>query len=78
MSTPVHAHDVLDILGRAEATADELRSKVAESCGAQAQFTNCRGDVFDFDQLLAFLQANGKVTARDGRLSVARANVCSH
>jgi probable metal-binding protein len=78
MSTIAHAHDVLDILSRAEATADELRSKVSESWGAQARFTNCRGDIFDFDQLLAFLQANGKVTARDGRFSVARDNGCSH
>jgi probable metal-binding protein len=76
MSTTVHAHDVLDMLQQAEATAGELRNRVAETYGAQARFANCRGDVFDFDQLLAFLRANGKVAEREGRLSVVRENRC--
>ncbi len=80
MNQTFHAHDVLDILKASEASLStaELQARAVARFGAGATFTNCRGDRFSFDELIAFLVARGKVTEAGGHLSLVPAELCDH
>jgi probable metal-binding protein len=80
MDQTIHAHDVLNIL-KASATplsTAELHNQAAACFGAGATYTNCRGDRFSFDELIAFLVARGKVAEEGGQLSLIPAELCDH
>jgi len=59
----VPGHDVLSLLAArgGRCTVEELRSAAAAAFGEGAVFGNCHGDRFDFESLLAFLEAKGKL-----------------
>ena len=80
MEQSIHAHDVLDILGASEAplAEAELLGRITARYGQAASFTNCRGDRFTFDELVAFMLERGKVASAGGKLSLNRAEVCGH
>lgn len=78
MESAIHAHDVLHIIDQAGSalTVDELRAAVSRQFGAQAEFTNCQGARFTFDELITFMLARNKVMCTQDRLSLNTANLC--
>jgi len=64
----VFGHDVLQLLmarGGALPVA-EFRELTAATFGANTRIWNCHDESFDFDGLLAFLGAKGKLVVKDG------------
>ena len=59
----IPGHDVLALIAArgGRCTVDELRSAAVAAFGEGAAFGNCHGDRFDFEELLAFLEAKGKL-----------------
>ena len=62
---------------RRDATFLELRLAAAAAFGHAAFYGNCHGDVFDFEGLLAFLEAKGKLARRGDELFLGPVPACS-
>ena len=76
----VPGHDVLALLVArgGQCTVDELRSAATAAFGEGTVFGNCHGDRFDFDGLLAFLEAKGKLALRgEDQLVLGAVPACS-
>jgi probable metal-binding protein len=80
LTQTVHAHQILDMLDqRAEPiTLDTLKSEVQQAFAADAIFSNCKGDAFNFDQLIEFMLRNQKIVIADGKVRLNKAHVCNH
>lgn len=68
MEHRVYGHDVMQLLmarGGALPVA-EFRAMAAAVFGPDARFWNCHDESFDFDGLLGFLGAKGKLVVADG------------
>ena len=80
LTQTVHAHQILDMLDhRTEPIAlDTLKSEVQEAFGANAIYSNCKGNAFNFDQLIEFMLRNQKIVIADGKVRLNKANVCNH
>ena len=59
----IAGHDVLSLIAErgGRCTVLELRTAAALAFGPDAVFGNCHGDLFDFEDLLAFLESKGKL-----------------
>ncbi|MCL4807176.1 MAG: DUF2492 family protein [Thermoanaerobaculia bacterium] len=75
----VFGHEVLGILadrgGRLPVA--ELKSAANDAFGEEAVYGNCHGDRFDFEGLLAFLAAAGKLSLDGEHASLGRVPGCS-
>lgn len=80
MNDIVMGHEVLFLLQarRGEMKVDALRLLASETFGSNALFGNCHGDTFDFDGLLGFLAAHGKISVVEGKVALGFAPSCSH
>ena len=80
MPNEVHAHQVLDILDQQTApiTINDLRDKLSKSYGTNVVYTNCRGDSFNFEQLINFMTSQQKIVITDGTVRLVKANICDH
>jgi len=80
MSEPLYGHDLLSLLmekgGRC--ALEELRASSAAVHGPAAIYSNCHGDSFDFDGVIAFLGSKGKVQVTDGVVALGMAPACQH
>jgi probable metal-binding protein len=78
MQTLIHAHKVLEIIGKhAQPVPDaELRNQVAGAFGADAIFVNCQDRQFSLDQLIEFLASKDKIGVTDGHISLNVDNLC--
>jgi probable metal-binding protein len=56
----------------------DLRTELQQKFGPDVRFTNCADAMFTVDELLAFLQARGKISVTEGIARVNARNVCSH
>ncbi len=74
----IYGHEVLQILAdhRGTLPLETLRARAAEAFGPQAAYCNCHGDTFDFDGLMAFLGAKGKLVVQDGVVSLGFVPAC--
>lgn len=75
----IPGHDVLSLLAErgGRCPVVELKAAAEKAFGAQAVFGNCHGDFFDFGQLLAFLERNGKLARVGDDVSLGAAPACS-
>jgi probable metal-binding protein len=75
----VFGHEILGILadrgGRLPVA--ELKSAARAAFGEEAVYGNCHGDRFDFEGLLAFLSAAGKLSLDGEHASLGRVPGCS-
>lgn len=75
----VYGHEILGILsergGRLPVT--ELKEAAASVFGADAVYGNCHGDRFDFEGLLEFLTAAGKLSLDGEHAALGRVPGCS-
>lgn len=75
----VFGHEILGILadrgGRLPVA--ELKSAAGAAFGEEAVYGNCHGDRFDFEGLLAFLAAAGKLSLDGEHASLGRVPGCS-
>lgn len=80
MHEPLHAHEVLNLVvnNPGKFTVDSLKEEVNNRFGSEAQFTNCSGYLFDFDQLLQFLTSRGKIEIQESGIVPVRHNICQH
>lgn len=80
MSEPLYGHDLLSLLMEkgGTCTLEELRAASAAAHGQTAIYSNCHGDSFDFDGVIAFLGSKGKVRVTDGTVSLGMAPACQH
>lgn len=80
MSEPLFGHDLLSLLVEKGGSCrlEELRAASVAAHGASAVYSNCHGDNFDFDGVLAFLGSRGKVQVAEGCVSMGMAPACQH
>ncbi len=76
----IHAHEILYMVLEAPTapSQDDLRQQVAGRFGAEARFTNCTGQAYDFDQIIAFLASRGKLVVTPEGITVRREEICDH
>ncbi|MBK9061877.1 MAG: DUF2492 family protein [Acidobacteria bacterium] len=86
MSTPepapasvIPGHDVLSLVAArgGSCTVAELKAAAARTFGPAAVFGNCHGDLFDFPELLAFLERKGKIARVGDEVTMGRVPACS-
>ncbi len=80
MSEPLYGHDLLSLLVEKGGTCrlEDLRAASIAVHGAEAIYSNCHGDSFDFDGVIAFLGSKGKVRVADGSVALGMAPACQH
>lgn len=80
MSEPLYGHDLLSILVAKGGTCrlEDLRAASVTAHGAEAIYSNCHGDSFDFDGVIAFLGSKGKVQVVEGQITLGMAPACQH
>ena len=80
MSEPLYGHDLLTLLMEQGGSChlEDLRTASAAAHGAAAIYCNCHGDNFDFDGVIAFLGAKGKIQVTDGTVTLGLAPACQH
>lgn len=76
----IYGHEILGIIATRPTPwpVEELRNAVAATFGTAAVFQNCHGSHFDFDELLGFLSAKGKLSVQNGTVSLGHAPACDH
>ncbi len=80
MSEPLYGHDLMSLLLEKGGVCrlEELQAASVAAHGAGAIYSNCHGDSFDFEGVIAFLGSKGKVTVADGCISMGMAPACQH
>jgi probable metal-binding protein len=80
MSEPLYGHDLMSLLMEKGGASrlEDLRTSSAAAHGASAVYCNCGGDRFDFDGVIAFLVAKGKLQVADGTVTLGMAPACQH
>ena len=80
MSEPLYGHDLLSLLldKGGVCRLEDLRAASVAAHGAGATYSNCHGDSFDFDGVIAFLGSKGKLTVADGQVNLGMAPACEH
>jgi probable metal-binding protein len=80
MSEPLYGHDLLGLLLEKGGACqiEDLRAASLATHGPSAVYSNCHGDSFDFDGVIAFLASKGKVQVMDGRVALGMAPSCQH
>jgi probable metal-binding protein len=78
-ATVIPGHDVLALVAArgGHCTVAELKAAVAQAFGSTPVFGNCHGDLFDFGQLLSFLERKGKLTRTGDEVSLGHVPACS-
>ncbi len=76
----IHAHEILHLLQAATRAPShrELQSQVESRFGSGARFTNCTGQAYTFDQMIAFLASRGKIVMSPDGITVRREEICEH
>lgn len=80
MSEPLYGHDLLSLLLEKGGSCrlEDLRAASTAAHGPAATYHNCHGDAFDFDGVVAFLGAKGKIQVADGQVRLGAAPACQH
>ncbi len=76
-----HAHVLFEaIAAHPEGlTQDELQAVAASEFGADATYTNCSGQAYNFEEIVQFFFDRQKVVKKDnGKLVLNTGNICSH
>ena len=76
----IHAHEILKLIGSNERkfTKATLEDAVNESFGVDAKFTNCSGNVYNYDEIFQFFINRNKLQINeDSSLMLQRQNICS-
>ncbi len=76
----IHAHEILHLLLAAprKPSHSELQSQVESRFGTGARFTNCTGQAYTFDQMIAFLASRGKIVISPDGITARREEICEH
>lgn len=78
MEPRVFGHDVMHLLMHRGGAmpVEELRALAAATFGPDTRFWNCHEESFDFDGLLGFLGARGKLDVADGTVRLGFVPAC--
>lgn len=77
----VHAHALFDLIDASPdgLTQEELRAKATEQLGPELSFTTCSARSMTFEEVVAFFRERNKVTVdANGKMHLARQNICAH
>ncbi len=76
----IHAHEILYMILEAPTapSPDDLRRQVEDRFGAEALFTNCTGQAYDFHQMITVLASRGKIMVTPEGITVRREEICDH
>ena len=74
----IYGHEVLYLLQEVggASTLEVLRQAASETFGPEAVFCNCHGGRFNFDQLMEFFSAKGKVETDGHTVRLGYAQPC--
>jgi probable metal-binding protein len=75
----IPGHDVLSLIASrgGRCSVAELQAAATRAFGPDAVFGNCHGDLFDFAQLLTFLERKGKIARTGDALSLGAVAACT-
>ena len=76
----VHAHEILNLLLEVPRALPqgELQEQLEDRFGVGVRFTNCFGDIYDFDQIIPFLASQGKIVLSPDGITVCREEIGDH
>ncbi len=80
MEAPIHGHAVMEMMiesGKVY-TEETLRADMIEKFGSAARFYTCSASNMTADELIAFLQDQGKFVAGAGGFQTDRGRICDH
>ena len=75
---PVYGHELISLVVEmgGTSTVEALREAAVGRFGAEAVYGNCAGDLFSFEEVLAFLASKGKLDVRNGAVSAGAMPAC--
>lgn len=76
----VHGHEVIQMISEAAGniTREQLQQQIQAVYGENPRFFACAIQDADFDGILTFLKARGKVYEVEGKLGTDISKMCSH
>ena len=76
----VHGHEVMQMIHDAKSplTQKQLQAQIEAVYGADPKFFACAIADADFEGILTFLKARGKVVEVDGKLGTDIGQMCKH
>ncbi len=78
--SPVMGHEVLQVLADlgGDAPVEQLKEEVFQRFGSGAVFANCAGNLFNFEQLLVFLESRKKLEVAGQHIRLGIIPACNH
>jgi len=75
----IYGHEIVGLLSDlgGAAAREDLRQAASAAFGPEAIYGNCHGDRFDFDGVVAFLNAAGKLSLEGSRVRLGHVPACS-
>ena len=80
MEKRVHGHEVRNMVIESGKTytRESLVASIIEKFGNETKFFSCAADNLTADELIAFFEANGKVSAPDYNFAESAGHRCNH
>ena len=80
MTTPIHGHEVMQMMVDAHTTysVETLKKAILDKFGAEARFYTCSADNLTADELIALLEQRGKFIAQKEGFSTSSDKICNH
>ena len=79
MDKVIHAHTLMDFMQENPEilSAIELKTEFEKQFG-EVKFTNCTNQVYNFEEILIFLQQRNKIRYDSQRIELIREHRCNH
>ncbi len=79
MDKVIHAHILMDFIEKNPniLSIQELKTKFEEQFG-QVAFTNCTNQIYNFEEILEFLQQRNKIYYDSERIELTKEHRCEH
>ncbi len=79
MDKVIHAHTLMDFMQENPEilSAIELKAEFEKQFG-EVKFTNCTNQIYNFEEILIFLQQRDKINYDSEKLELIRENRCGH
>ncbi len=79
MDKVIHAHTLMDFIEENPniLSIQELKTKFEEQFG-QVAFTNCTNQIYNFEEILEFLQQRNKIYYGSERIELTKEHRCEH
>lgn len=80
MSELVHGHEIIKFISEAGGTFDklDLKHSIESKFGADTKYYTCSEKDLSASELIDFLEAKGKFTLIENKITTDKSKMCSH